>query len=211
MTVKERARLFLLEDRRWRTPIQRELFGQSVAARVLALPEVAVADTIALYVSSQEEVPTDALLNRLAEEPGRTVLLPAWVGSRWDFVVWRREDGLRPAKYGIPAPSGPAWVPGGKSAVAIVPVVGWGRSGLRVGRGGGHYDRLLGCLRSAVRLWVIGIAYEFQRVLGLSMDEWDEPLDMVVTERRVVRRQTLRRADSGAAEIATGDRCDWEA
>lgn len=206
MTTKQLARVILANDRRFVSRVQRELGGQSVATRVLELPEVIAADTVALYISNSGEVPTDTLLDRLSENSTRTILLPAWRDGHWDFVVWRRGEELLPGEHGILAPKGPTWVPTGRGVVAIVPLVGWDACGLRIGHGGGHYDRLLGCLRKVARLCVIGIAYECQRTLGLSRDTWDEPLDMVVTERRTIRMQTLVRTSLSAAGMCRGDR-----
>ncbi len=54
---------------------------------------------------------------------------------------------------------------------------------MRLGRGAGHYDRLLkktGCPK-------IGIAYEFQIVKNIPGDPHDVPMDMIITERRTLK------------------------
>ena len=64
--------------------------------------------------------------------------------------------------------------------VVVLPMLAW--NGLyRLGYGGGYYDRYLkGC--TALK---VGVAYDFQLTDEFKEDEWDEPLDMLITERGV--------------------------
>jgi len=68
--------------------------------------------------------------------------------------------------------------------VAFVPIVGWDARGVRLGRGGGYYDRLFS--RLAHGILRVGLAYDFQECGVLPRDSWDATLDCVITERRVV-------------------------
>ena len=70
--------------------------------------------------------------------------------------------------------------------VALVPGVGFDASGIRLGRGAGFYDRALVELRSLGHVYVVGLAFECQVVPVLPSDPWDQRVDVVVTERRVV-------------------------
>lgn len=65
--------------------------------------------------------------------------------------------------------------------VAIVPLVAF--DGLkRVGHGGGYYDRFL----SKHDCFKIGIAFDCQSVENLDVESFDVPLDMLVTEKRII-------------------------
>lgn len=79
--------------------------------------------------------------------------------------------------------------------VVLVPLVAFDAACNRMGMGGGYYDRTLAFLRHR-RLWrrpqLIGVAHECQRVAQLPTREWDVPLDLVITERRVYRRRQGR-------------------
>jgi 5-formyltetrahydrofolate cyclo-ligase len=61
-----------------------------------------------------------------------------------------------------------------------------------MGMGGGFYDRTLAYLRDR-RHWrrplLVGVAHECKRVEHLEPAPWDVPLDLVVTEARVYRRE----------------------
>jgi 5-formyltetrahydrofolate cyclo-ligase len=59
------------------------------------------------------------------------------------------------------------------------PLVGFDRSGNRLGQGGGFYDRAFAAFPSARR---IGIAWSVQEVDMLPVDSWDEQLHSVITE-----------------------------
>lgn len=68
----------------------------------------------------------------------------------------------------------------------LVPGLMFDRNCRRLGRGGGHYDRLLG--RARVGAASIGICYAEHVVDELPEDPWDVAMDLVVTDRFVVRR-----------------------
>lgn len=63
--------------------------------------------------------------------------------------------------------------------VILLPLVGFDRSGNRLGQGAGHYDRALTRLPNAI---CIGIAWSVQEAPAIPSDPWDVPLDAVMTE-----------------------------
>ena len=63
--------------------------------------------------------------------------------------------------------------------VMVLPGLGFDRAGGRLGRGGGHYDRLLALPHRAFR---VGLAYDFQLLTErLPRDPWDVPLHAIAT------------------------------
>lgn len=82
---------------------------------------------------------------------------------------------------GIPAPrSERAFT--GPIALAIVPGLGFTRSGARIGYGAGYYDRWLA---ARPQTEAVGIAFECQIVLTLPQDPHDIRMDRLVTERQL--------------------------
>jgi hypothetical protein len=65
--------------------------------------------------------------------------------------------------------------------VALLPMNGWDEAGYRLGYGGGSFDR-------TKRTVVIGVSYELARMKTIQPESWDIPMDWVVTERGVYRR-----------------------
>jgi hypothetical protein len=62
---------------------------------------------------------------------------------------------------------------------------GWDPAGHRLGYGAGYFDRTLGLPRRPVP---IGVTYEMARLTSIHPQSWDVPMDWVVTERGVYRR-----------------------
>lgn len=61
--------------------------------------------------------------------------------------------------------------------MVVVPAVAYDRSGNRVGRGKGYYDRLLG----ETKALKIGVAYDFQLVDEIDAEPHDVSVDIVIT------------------------------
>ena len=72
----------------------------------------------------------------------------------------------------------------------MVPGLAFDRRGTRVGYGGGYYDELAAYVRAlpnATHAQFVGYAFDFQLLDTCPTGEWDEPLDSVVTDERIVR------------------------
>jgi len=108
--------------------------------------------------------------------------------QRIDGHLWRSFPGLGAAKLasgplGIPYPVGSELV---TPTVALLPMIGWDQAGHRLGYGGGYFDRTLASL--APKPVVIGVGYELAKIDTIQPQRWDIPMDWVVTERGVYRR-----------------------
>ncbi len=121
-------------------------------------------------------------------------LRSAGVGLARPLVVGR---GLQPRRFDPAHPDldAAALAPLDPLAVdaVLVPGLGFDAAGGRLGRGGGHYDRLLAELRpDCVR---IGLCFHGQLLDRVPSDPWDQPVDWIVTERGLWRGR--RRVGSG--------------
>lgn len=100
--------------------------------------------------------------------------------TRYDIVM--TEDLVfSNSKWGIPEPSADAPCASETlldSALWIVPGLAFDAQGMRLGRGGGIFDRLL-TDRSGT---IAGIFYECQKCDAVPAEPHDRPLDLVVTE-----------------------------
>ncbi len=166
--------------------------GRAAQAHVLALSELAHAKTIALYASIADEVPTEALAAGLAAR-GVTLVFPRMVENELRMAHVADLSDLEAGYRGIREPPDDAPEVAPKHVdVFVVPGLLFDRRGYRLGRGGGHYDRVLaGARRDALR---VGLTF-LQRVVGeLPRAEWDLPVHVLVTEV-----ETFRPVASGAA------------
>ncbi len=99
-----------------------------------------------------------------------------------------REDLLK-GNYGIdePRPDLQETALPQELQLIIVPGLAFDRDGYRLGFGGGYYDQFLVNLSSGNT--AVAVAYSFQIVEHLPRDEWDIPVDAVVTEHEIIGRQ----------------------
>jgi 5-formyltetrahydrofolate cyclo-ligase len=77
---------------------------------------------------------------------GRRVLLPVTLGEApLDWAAFGGREDLVPGPHGLLEPGGARQGPGaiGDAAVVVVPALAATPGGVRLGRGGGHYDRSL--------------------------------------------------------------------
>jgi len=84
-------------------------------------------------------------------------------------------------EYGLLEPLAPTQPPRFNAQVVFLPLVAFDQTGARLGMGGGFYDRL-----NAARALRIGLAHAQQQSANLPVDEWDLPLDAVITERAIL-------------------------
>jgi 5-formyltetrahydrofolate cyclo-ligase len=143
--AKAALRARLLAARARLTPEQRSSAGRALRDAILALPETQMAGTVAAYYSLASEPDTHALVFALWKR-GSYVLLPVLRPDLdLDWASYEGPDSLRPAPRGLTEPTEP---PRGADAVSradlvIVPALAVDRRGVRLGRGGGSYDRAL--------------------------------------------------------------------
>ena len=116
---------------------------------------------------------------------GAVTALPVVVapGQPLVFREWHPGVALAPGPHGIPQPAGSDPV---DPTAALVPMNGWDEAGYRLGYGGGFFDRTLASL--ARKPVVIGVSYELARMKTIRPQGWDIPMDWVVTERGIYRR-----------------------
>ena len=165
--------------RRAALPGRAELDAALDAALRRALQRLRPA-SIGAYCATRGEYDPLPLLDALQRERRDLLLaLPLFdpPTRRMRFAAWRAGDALREGPYGIaePARTDTVLVP----ELLLLPCVGFADIGLRLGYGGGYYDRYLAG-RSEV--FTIGLAFEACRVDHLRAEPHDQLLDLVLTE-----------------------------
>lgn len=139
-------------------------------------------------------------LIRTLRERGALTALPVVVAPRQPLLFREWHPGVRMAvgPLDIPYPvDSPAVVPD----AVLLPMNGWDKAGYRLGYGAGYFDRTLASL--AKKPAVIGVSYEMAGMDTIHPQNWDIPVDWVVTERGVYRRDGNKLAFLG--EPLAGD------
>ena len=112
-------------------------------------------------------------------DPGRRIGLPVTdkATKQLSFLIWYPGCEMEEDAYGIPKPKNTeAFAP----SLLLVPCVGFGPQGLRLGYGGGFYDRTLASLNP--RPVTVGLAYANGHLPWLKPEPHDVPLDAMLTE-----------------------------
>lgn len=109
---------------------------------------------------------------------GRHVLLPETPprGQPLAFRLWTPQTALLRGRFGTQVPDGPLMRPD----LVLVPLLGFDRTGNRLGYGGGYYDRTLAALPGIASM---GYALAAQEVEQLPTGPYDQPLSSLVTEQ----------------------------
>jgi len=103
-----------------------------------------------------------------------------WMGK--GLLFGKFDQRLQPNRYGIPEPQSGELVQAAQLDLVLVPLVGFDRSGHRLGMGGGYYDRALCNVPKWRAIPKIGVGHSIQEVSAISPRSWDFRLDGVVTE-----------------------------
>ena len=159
--------------------------------RVLEALEIELGRTprpvVSGYWPMGDEIDVAPLLAELSRR-GHVCALPV-VGGRGEaliFRAWKRSELLEPGPHGTSQPGADA--PEAVPAIVLTPLLAFDATGARLGYGGGYYDRTLRTLRDRNAVLAVGVAYDAQEVEAVPSDAGDERLDLVVTERRIIRR-----------------------
>ena len=118
---------------------------------------------------------------------GATAALPEVVqkNAPLQFRSWWLGVAMRRGVYDIPVPDGTEVV---MPQALLIPPVGFDAAGFRLGYGGGFYDRTLADITP--RPLTIGVAFELSRLPTIHPQDFDLPMDYVVTERGIFPTHT---------------------
>ena len=167
MEIRQLKRACLLEERRrkslsvWEAVERDEVFQQ--------------AETVLAYWSMDDEVYTHDFVNKWAGS--KTLLLPCVKGDELELRYFDGEERLQPGEgYAIPEPVGELFTDWGKIDLILVPGVAFDKSGNRLGRGKGYYDKVL----KQMGAYKLGVCFDFQLVERVPVEPHDVKMDRVV-------------------------------
>jgi 5-formyltetrahydrofolate cyclo-ligase len=149
------------------------------------LPALAAARTVAGYVACDGELDVAPILDAARARGARVALPRCRADAGLELVPVAAGERLAPvgARGRVPEPSGPPCDPAAlpSPALVLVPSVALDRSGLRLGRGGGDYDRLLPVLRAGG--WtIVGVCHAAALRDALPVEPHDVRVDAILTD-----------------------------
>lgn len=166
-----------------------EFASKQIVAKLLDLPELKNAHHIAGYFANNNEADPMPICETLLAQQ-KSYYLPTLDLNQKNhlvFAYYRPGDTLILNRYKIPEPHvlENNICPAQSLDIVLMPLVAFDKQGGRLGMGAGYYDRTFAFTKESVshKPLLIGLAYEFQCVDQLDCEEWDVPLDRVVTEK----------------------------
>lgn len=152
-----------------------------------ARPQSARPRIVAGYVAAGGEIDVLPLMRALAGRLDAAMALPVVNApdTPLDFRAWRPDVALAIGAFGIPIPAaGPTVMPD----LLLMPLVAVDRGGHRLGQGGGFYDRTIARAEAAgLPPVTVGVAFAEQVVDAVPRGLFDRPLDLVLTDRGLMR------------------------
>ena len=137
---------------------------------------------VSAYWPIGSEIDPLPLIRRLKHEGDADICLPrVEADGTMTFRAWAPGNPLDERPFGLREPPAEAEIV--SPTLVLTPLLGFDRSGNRLGYGKGHYDRALETLRAKGRVFVCGLALFGQEVDAVPAEPHDIPLDWVMTER----------------------------
>ena len=141
------------------------------------------AETIALYKAIGGEVDLDVLFS-ICWKAGKRTCIPIFNANAkiYEMAEVSAETQYSTGHYGIREPLSPTLCPMHQIDLIAVPGVAFDRTGNRLGRGGGYYDRLLDGFSGVSA----AVAFDFQILPEIPVELHDKPVNTLVTETETV-------------------------
>ncbi len=182
MLDKQKLRQQIRAKRAKLTPELRQQAAKKIANRIVKTEIFKNSKSIAAYIAVQGEADSFPLMQH-AWAANKICYLPILTAERkLLFAKYEPNDPLINNRYNIPEPQPTNLINTQDLDIVIIPLVAFDKNNNRLGTGAGYYDRTFAFIKQAKnhQPYLIGIAYEFQKVTKLSTDPWDVPLDLIV-------------------------------
>ena len=136
------------------------------------------------YYPSNYEIDDLAILDLLEKKNYKVSLPIIKKDNQMSFCSWSRNDPLKINKFGIPEPvSSKIFYPD----ILLVPLVAYDSSLNRLGYGGGYYDRYIEKIEKIKKVTKIGLAFSFQKISSIPINQYDKKLDFIVNEKEILK------------------------
>ncbi|HUW63278.1 MAG TPA: 5-formyltetrahydrofolate cyclo-ligase [Spirochaetia bacterium] len=204
---KSELRSLVLDKRAALDPAARDAKSREIAQRLFAMEIWRRSRTIMVYLDFRSEVATGPIVERALAE-GKTVAVPKTevAGRRLIVsVLSNYPQDLVSGTWGILEPRADCLrpLPPDRLDLVLVPGVAFDGSGNRLGYGGGFYDRFLPFLRDGAV--TVAPAFEVQVLERVETGAYDVPVDLIVTEERVIDARAGHRGSQRDHNLGEGE------
>ena len=174
--------------------------SEKILAKLEQHPDFIKAERVMLYSALPDEVQTQAFLEKWHLK--KTIILPTVVGDDIIPVEYGKDTAFAVGDFNILEPQNDPYK--GGFDLIVVPGVAFDRSGNRIGRGKGYYDRFL-CQHLEVKR--IGICFDFQLVDEVPTEPLDIRMDEVISGAEPVERMVFDLLRGKGMTFASAESC----
>lgn len=143
-------------------------------------------NVVFIYVNMESEINTINIINKLFHM-GKRVAVPKVLPGTREMValeIKSLSDLNESGAFGILEPDMTKKDVGNEVDLIILPGLAFDKRGYRIGYGGGFYDRFLEAHNEVKR---VSLCYNFQIIENVPYEEFDEAVDTIITEDKVIR------------------------
>lgn len=181
--IKNQQREQCLTARRNLSDAERAAYSHAICQTLTTLEPAIRAETIFSYMSTWDEVDLRRF-HEWATARRKQICFPiTYPHGHMEAAVPDTPDAFVKGKFDIlsPDPKRSRIIPPEEIDVVLVPCVGFDEAGMRLGHGGGYYDRYLPRCPRATKIL---LAFEAQKLDAVCVGENDVAMDFIVTESR---------------------------
>ena len=182
--IMHALRQALRQKRRAISAIERQTLARQLQQQVQKSLKISRGQTVALFLPNDGEI-DPIYINNILKKQGISVYLPKLFGKSLVFAKIGKHFSRN--RFGIPEPLNTPIKHAHQLSLIFTPLVGFDQNRNRIGMGGGFYDRTLSFKHrqhSFQHPKLYGLAFDCQEVATLERQNWDVPLDGVITPSR---------------------------
>ncbi len=190
LSSKSQIRIYVLQLRNKYSFDILKIFSSQICKQIEKLPSYNKAKTIAFYFAKNKEVSLGYLIGKAFLDSRKVFLPKTWLKEKTlTFHQIFSFSDLKPGPFGLLEPplENPQLSPK-EFDIIFVPGVAFDLEKGRIGYGGGFYDRIL----KDTKALKIGVAYSFQIFEKLPLEEHDQKVDMIITEKGIINEDKRR-------------------
>lgn len=177
---KNNVRDFMLDKRINRDKSELELLSNKICEKFFN--KFYNEKVFLFYMPIKNEVNVFPLIEKLYSV-GKEIYLPIISDNVMSFREYNGFTNLQKGKFNILEPTGKLLEK--KYNVIVIPAIAFDYNCYRLGYGKGFYDRFLATSDVSI---TVGVAYDFQVIENIYYESHDKPVDIVITDRRIFRR-----------------------
>jgi 5-formyltetrahydrofolate cyclo-ligase len=184
---KKLVRTSILEKRNSLSPKEINEAEKQIINNLMKLDQFNQSQNVFCYLSFRSEVPTQNIIH-YCQQFDKNVYIPICVKETKEMIIsqYDSEVKLITSNYGVQEPSKETIRIADRNILdlAIMPGAVFDSKGYRVGYGAGYYDKFFS--HTPKQIYKIALAYSFQIIEEVPKDDYDIPVDCIVTEQGII-------------------------